>query len=57
MKKAKLLSLFLTASLLFHTYGIDVLATAPSESTPVSEVVKTTDQDISEQASVENGEP
>lgn len=54
MRKAKLLSLLLAGSLLFHTAGIDALATAPSEPAPANEAVESTDTGTSEQPSEEN---
>lgn len=56
MKRAKLLSLFLAGSLLFQTAGIDAMATAPSEPTPISETVVDVDPGLSEQPSENESE-
>lgn len=53
MKKAKLLALLLAGSLLFHTAGIDVLATTLSDPVLADETIESTDNDNSEQSSEE----
>lgn len=49
MKRAKLLSLFLAGSLLFQTAGINAMASAPSEISPINETVEDTGNGLSEQ--------
>lgn len=53
MKKAKLLSLFLAGSLLFHTAGMDVLATVASEPALAAESVDETGDENTEEISNE----
>ena len=53
MKKAKVLSLFLAGTLLFHTAGIDALATADSDPVSVSESVEEPEEESSEEISDE----
>ncbi len=53
MKKAKLLSLFLAGSLLFHTAGMDVLATTASEPAFIAESVDETGDENTEEISNE----
>ncbi|MDE5939574.1 MAG: S8 family serine peptidase [Lachnospiraceae bacterium] len=53
MKKAKLLSLFLAGSLLFHTAGMDALATTISESALAVESVDETGDESAEEISNE----
>lgn len=65
MKRAKVLSLFLAGTLLFHTAGIDALATTASDPVSASESVeesgeessdKISGEEDSEQSSTEDGE-
>ena len=53
MKKAKVLSLFLAGTLLFHTAGIDALATADADPVSVSESVEEPEEESSEEISDE----
>lgn len=56
MKRAKLLSLFLAGSLLFQTAGIDAMASASSEPALISETSESSDNDLSDHSSDNNGE-
>ena len=56
MKKAKLLSLFLAGSLLFHTAGMDALATTASEPALVVESIDETDNGNTEEISEDTSE-
>lgn len=58
MKKIKILSLFLAGTLLFHTTGIDVLATEAADPVSVSESAADPEKESSEEISGEkNPEP
>lgn len=53
MKRAKVLSLFLAGTLLFHTAGIDALATTAADPVSVSESVEEPEEESSEEISGE----